>query len=59
MFSADRFHPSSAGYAFLGTIYGRAVRDAILGGSGGSELSAHGSETTAVLRPAADAGTAS
>jgi lysophospholipase L1-like esterase len=29
MFSADRFHPSSAGYAFLGTIYGRAVREAI------------------------------
>jgi hypothetical protein len=29
MFSADRFHPSSAGYAFLGTIYGRAVREAV------------------------------
>jgi lysophospholipase L1-like esterase len=29
MFSADRFHPSSAGYAFLGPIYGRAVREAI------------------------------
>jgi lysophospholipase L1-like esterase len=29
MFSADRFHPSSAGYAFLGTIYGRAVREAL------------------------------
>jgi lysophospholipase L1-like esterase len=29
MFSSDLFHPSSAGYAFLATIYGRAVRDAI------------------------------
>jgi lysophospholipase L1-like esterase len=29
MFSADKFHPSSAGYAFLGTIYGRAVREAL------------------------------
>jgi lysophospholipase L1-like esterase len=29
MFSADKFHPSSAGYAFLGTVYGRAVRDAL------------------------------
>ena len=29
MFSADRFHPSSAGYAFLGTVYGRAVREAL------------------------------
>ena len=29
MFSADMFHPSSAGYAFLGTVYGRAVREAI------------------------------
>jgi lysophospholipase L1-like esterase len=29
MFSADRFHPSSAGYAFLGTIYGRACREAL------------------------------
>ena len=29
MFSSDLFHPSSAGYAFLGTIYGRAVRDAL------------------------------
>jgi lysophospholipase L1-like esterase len=29
MFSADLFHPSSAGYAFLGTIYGRAVREAL------------------------------
>jgi lysophospholipase L1-like esterase len=29
MFSADMFHPSSAGYAFLGTIYGRAVREAL------------------------------
>ena len=28
MFSADKFHPSSAGYAFLGTVYGRAVREA-------------------------------
>lgn len=44
MFSADLFHPSSAGYAFLGTVYGRAVRealDAARGGGGpatGSEL---------------------
>jgi lysophospholipase L1-like esterase len=29
MFSADLFHPSSAGYAFLGTIYGRACREAL------------------------------
>jgi lysophospholipase L1-like esterase len=29
MFSADLFHPSSAGYAFLGSIYGRAVREAL------------------------------
>jgi hypothetical protein len=29
MFSADRFHPSSAAYAFLGTVYGRAVREAL------------------------------
>jgi lysophospholipase L1-like esterase len=29
MFSADLFHPSSAGYAFLATIYGRAVREAL------------------------------
>jgi hypothetical protein len=29
MFSADQFHPSSAGYAFLGTVYGRAVREAL------------------------------
>ena len=29
MFSADRFHPSSAGYAFLATIYGKAVREAL------------------------------
>jgi lysophospholipase L1-like esterase len=29
LFSSDLFHPSSAGYAFLGTIYGRAVRDAL------------------------------
>jgi lysophospholipase L1-like esterase len=29
MFSADRFHPSSAGYAFLGTVYGRAVKEAL------------------------------
>jgi lysophospholipase L1-like esterase len=29
MFSADLFHPSSAGYAFLGTVYGRAVREAL------------------------------
>jgi lysophospholipase L1-like esterase len=29
MFSADLFHPSSAGYAFLGTIYGRAVREVL------------------------------
>jgi lysophospholipase L1-like esterase len=29
MFSSDLFHPSSAGYAFLGTIYGRAVSDAL------------------------------
>jgi lysophospholipase L1-like esterase len=29
MFSADLFHPSSAGYAFLATVYGRAVREAV------------------------------
>ena len=29
MFSADQFHPSSAGYAFLATIYGHAVREAL------------------------------
>jgi lysophospholipase L1-like esterase len=29
MFSADLFHPSSAGYAFLAIIYGRAVREAL------------------------------
>jgi lysophospholipase L1-like esterase len=29
MFSSDLFHPSSAGYAFLATIYGRAVREAL------------------------------
>jgi lysophospholipase L1-like esterase len=29
LFSADLFHPSSAGYAFLGTIYGSAVRAAL------------------------------
>jgi lysophospholipase L1-like esterase len=29
MFSADLFHPSSTGYAFLGLIYGRAVREAV------------------------------
>jgi lysophospholipase L1-like esterase len=29
MFSADLFHPSSAGYAFLATVYGRAVREAL------------------------------
>jgi lysophospholipase L1-like esterase len=29
MFSADMFHPSSAGYAFLATVYGRAVREAL------------------------------
>jgi lysophospholipase L1-like esterase len=29
MFSADLFHPSSAGYAYLGMIYGRAVREAV------------------------------
>ena len=29
MFSSDLFHPSSAGYAFLTTIYGRAVREAL------------------------------
>jgi hypothetical protein len=43
MFSADQFHPSSAGYAFLGTVYGRAVRELLLGGRGGSELPPHGS----------------
>jgi len=45
MFSADRFHPSSAGYAFLGAVYGRAVREALLGGRGGSERSPLGSGT--------------
>jgi lysophospholipase L1-like esterase len=29
MFSADLFHPSSAGYAYLGVLYGRAVREAV------------------------------
>jgi lysophospholipase L1-like esterase len=29
MFSADMFHPSSAGYAFLAAVYGRAVREAL------------------------------
>jgi lysophospholipase L1-like esterase len=29
MFSADLFHPSSAGYAFLASIYGRAVRESL------------------------------
>jgi lysophospholipase L1-like esterase len=29
MFSADLFHPSSAGYAYLGGIYGRALREAV------------------------------
>jgi lysophospholipase L1-like esterase len=29
MFSSDLFHPSSAGYSYLATIYGRAVRDAL------------------------------
>jgi lysophospholipase L1-like esterase len=29
MFSSDLFHPSSAGYAFLSTIYGNAVREAL------------------------------
>lgn len=28
MFSADLFHPSSAGYAYLGKVYGQAVREA-------------------------------
>ena len=59
MFSADLFHPSSAGYAFLGTVYGRAVREALLGGRGGSEFPPHGSETTVGLRPVADTGTPS
>ena len=45
MFSDDRFHPSSAGYAFLGTVYGRACRELLLGGRGGSELPPHGSGT--------------
>jgi lysophospholipase L1-like esterase len=57
MFSADLFHPSSAGYAFLGTIYGRAVREALLGGRGGSELPPHGPEPTVGFRPVADTGT--
>jgi hypothetical protein len=35
MFSADLFHPSSAGYAFLGTVYGRAVREALDAARGG------------------------
>jgi lysophospholipase L1-like esterase len=29
MFSADLFHPSSAGYTFLGSFYGQAVRRAL------------------------------
>ena len=29
MFSSDLFHPSSAGYAYLGEVYGRAVREAV------------------------------
>jgi len=29
MFSSDLFHPSSAGYAFLSTIYGKALREAL------------------------------
>jgi len=29
MFSADLFHPSSVGYAYLGVIYGRAVWEAV------------------------------
>jgi len=29
MFSDDWFHPSSTGYAFLGTLYGSAVREAL------------------------------
>ena len=29
MFSSDLFHPSSAGYAFLATVYGKAVREAL------------------------------
>lgn len=29
MFSADMFHPSSVGYAYLGVLYGRAVREAV------------------------------
>jgi lysophospholipase L1-like esterase len=29
MFSDDLFHPSSVGYAYLGEIYGRAVREAV------------------------------
>jgi hypothetical protein len=29
MFSDDLFHPSSIGYAYLGEIYGRAVREAV------------------------------
>jgi lysophospholipase L1-like esterase len=59
MFSADRFHPSSAGYAFLGTIYGRAVREVVLGGRGGSEFPPHGSDPAVGLRPVADSGTTS
>ena len=29
LFSADLFHPSSAGYAYLATVYGQAVREAL------------------------------
>ncbi len=29
LFSADLFHPSSAGYAYLGAVYGRVVREAL------------------------------
>ncbi len=29
MFSPDLFHPSSAGYTFLGKFYGQAVRKAL------------------------------
>jgi lysophospholipase L1-like esterase len=54
MFSADMFHPSSAGYAFLGTIYGRAVREMLLGGRGGSELPPAGSGRAVGSHPLAD-----